>query len=445
MFSLRSAVVGAIAIVASSAIANAQQTGTITGTVTDSVGRTPVPGAQITIVGTSRGAVTNEQGQYTIRAVPLGNATVNAQRLGFSPQQRRVQVTAGEVTVNFTMGAVATTLSEVVSVGYGTSSRHEVSSAIASIDSSGFANTPVASIDNALQGKVAGVQVMQNSGEPGSGISVRVRGPASLNAGNQPLYVVDGVPIISESYDQTSPSQQSMTAVTGLNPDEIASIDVLKDAAATAIYGSRGSNGVILITTKRGTIGGNTFGFTGYRGMQQVEKQVDMLNAQQYVELMYEGRTNDGLAPRFTPGVTDTIDTNWQDYVFRTAPVTNAQFSVSGGNDRVRYYTSAGAFDQRGIVIGSGYQRQSGRVNVDVNATDKFLIRANVGLTREDDDRVQGDGSLDGVVTNALALQPFSPVYGQTFGFGGVNEGLIYSNPVALATFNSNNFKTLRS
>jgi TonB-linked SusC/RagA family outer membrane protein len=445
MFSLRSAVVGAIAIIASSAFANAQQTGTVTGTVTDSAGRTPVPGAQITIVGTSRGAITNEQGQYTLRAVPTGNATVSAQRLGFSPQQRRVQVSAGgETTVNFTLGAIATTLSEVVSVGYGTSSRHEVSSAIASIDSSAFANTPVASIDNALQGKVAGVQVMQNSGEPGSGISVRVRGPASLNAGNQPLYVVDGVPIIQESYDQTSPSQQSMTAVTGLNPDEIATIDVLKDAAATAIYGSRGSNGVILVTTKRGTLGSNQFSFSGYRGTQQVEKKVDMLNAQQYVELMNEGAVNDGRAPRFGPG-TDSIDTDWQDYVFRAAPVTNGQVALSGGVERIRYYASLGAFDQRGIVIGSGYARQSGRVNVDINATDKFLVRANVGLTREDDDRVQGDGSLDGVVTNALALQPFSPVYGQTFGFGGVKEGLIYSNPVALATFNSNNFKTLRS
>src|SRR6185312_9765817 len=124
--------------------------------------------------------------------------------------------------------------------GYGTSSRHEVSSAIASVDSTAIAQQPVAGVDNALQGRIAGVQVMQNSGEPGAGVSVRVRGPASLNAGNQPLYIVDGVPILSSSFNQTSPSGQSMTAITGLNPDEIASIDVLKEAAAAAIYGSRG-------------------------------------------------------------------------------------------------------------------------------------------------------------------------------------------------------------
>jgi TonB-linked SusC/RagA family outer membrane protein len=442
----RRVVVGIIAMLTSTALAHAQQTGTLRGTVTDSAAHSAIAGVQVTIAGSQLRAVTNTSGQYVIRAVPAGAATVSANRLGYAPVQRTVRVIGGDtLTLNLAINAVSVTLAQVVSVGYGTASRHDVSSAIVSIDSTAFANTPVASIDNALQGKVAGVQVMQNSGEPGGGVSVRVRGPASLNAGNQPLYVVDGVPIIQESFDRQSPSGQNMNAITGLNPDEIASIDVLKDAAATAIYGSRGSNGVILLTTKRGALGGTKFTFSTYTGNQQVEKKLDMLNAQQYVMLENEASANDGKALRYTPGVTDSINTNWQDLVFRSAPVTNAQFAVSGGSERIRFYTSIGMFDQKGIVLGSQYRRQSGRLNLDLNATSKLLIKTSIGLTREDDDRSQGDGSLDGIVTNSLALQPFSPAYGSVFGYAGTPEGLIYSNPLALSAFNTTNYGTLRA
>lgn len=458
MTSMRSSVgswfAGVAAMLTFGSVAAAQQTGTVRGTVTDSVGHSPIAGVQVTIAGTQLGAVTSATGQYVIRAVPVGTPTISAQRLGFAAARRTATVRANDTTtVDFAMGAVATVLSEVVSVGYGTSSRHEVSSAIASIDNSQFANTPVASIDNAIAGKVSGVQVMQNSGEPGSALSVRVRGPASLNAGNQPLYVVDGVPIVQESYDQQSPSQQNMTAVSGLNPNEIETIDVLKDAAATAIYGSRGSNGVVLITTKRGALGNTRFNISAYTGIQHVAKQVDMLNAQQYVMLINEGVKNDiatgavsaTTALPYTPGVDDTINTNWQDAVFRGAPVTDLSLGVSGGSERIRYFASGGAFDQTGIVIGSRYRRQTGRVNLDMNASSKFSLRTSLGLTREDDNRVQGDGSLDGIVTNALALQPMRPIYGQSFGYAGTAEKLAYSNPVALAALNTSNYKTFRA
>jgi TonB-linked SusC/RagA family outer membrane protein len=437
---------GALALAAPAA---AQQTGTIHGTISDSISRTGIVSAQVTIPGTTHGATTNPAGEFTLRDVAAGSVVLNVQRLGFAPEQRRVAVRAGDTTVvDVLLRPVAATLSEVVSVGYGTSSRHDVTSAIASVDSTAIRNVPVAGIDNAIQGKIAGVQVMQNSGEPGSGISVRVRGPASLNAGNQPLYVVDGVPIISGSYDQIALSGQDMTAVTGLNPDEIATIDVLKDAAAAAIYGSRGSNGVILITTKRGATGATKFSLNTYVGSQTVEKKIGLLNAQQYVQLMNESAKNDGYTPDeydFTPGVDDANTYDWQSAVFRHAPVSDAQLSASGGSDRLKYYVSGGNFSQTGIVIGSKYQRQSGRVNMDIAATDKLLISTSIGLTREDDDRIPGDLSLDGVVTNAIGLQPMRPIYGDSYGFGGRDEGLRYSNPVAIATFNFDNFKTLRS
>src|SRR4051812_21101539 len=424
------------------------QQGVIRGTVTDSATGRGVPAVQVTVAGTTRGTVSDDQGRYSLGGVPAGSAVVNVQRIGYAAAQRRVTVAAGETaTLDFVLRAVPTTLSEVVTVGYGTASRANVTSAIASVDSAAISNIPVAGIDNALQGKLAGVQVMQNSGEPGSGLSIRVRGPASINAGNQPLYVVDGVPIIQGSYGQISLSGQDMTAVTGLNPDEIASIDVLKDAAAGAIYGSRASNGVIIITTKRGGVGRTRFSVNTYAGAQRVEHTIGLLNAQQYVALMNESAKNDGYAPAdydFTPGVDDAASYDWQGGVFRRPAGSDASLALSGGTDRLKFYMSAGNFDQRGIVIGSGYKRQSGRLNLDLGATDRFLLTSSIGLTRENSDRIPGDQSLDGVVTNAIGMQPMRPIYGSSFGFGGKAEGLRYSNPVAIAAFNFDRFKTTR-
>ena len=438
-----------VALVAPASVARAQATGTIRGTVTDSTNRRGVPGVQLTIAGTTRGTVTNDNGAYTLTAVPAGAVTIRAQRLGYASQSRSVTVVAGDVvTADFALHPVATVLSAVVSVGYGTASRQDVSSAIASVDSSTFANTPVASVDNALQGRIPGVQVMQNSGEPGSGISMRVRGPASLNAGNQPLYVVDGVPMIQGSLSQIALSGQDVTAISGLNPDEIASIDVLKDAAAAAIYGSRGSNGVVIITTKRGAAGKTRFSLSSYLGTQKVEKTIGLVNAQQYVELYNESAKNDGYDPAdypFVPGVDDANTYDWQGAVFRTAPVSDVNLSMSGGNERLKFYLSGSNFDQHGIVIGSGYARQAGRLNLDLNATDKLFVSSSIALTREDNDRIPGDQSLDGVVTNAIGMQPFVPIYGSNYGYGGRADGARYSNPVAIADFNFDTYKTLRA
>lgn len=442
----------AVALVLTSGLAGtavAQQPGIVRGTVSDSSTGRAVAGVQVNVVGSTRGALTNEAGVYVVSGVPAGPVTLSARRIGFAAAERGVTVLANEtVTVDFTLRPAATILSAVVSVGYGSSARAQVSSAIASVDSTAFANVPVASIDNALQGKIPGVQVIQNSGEPGSGVSVRVRGPASVNAGNQPLYVVDGVPIIQGSYSQTGQSGQDQNAISTLNPDEIASIDVLKDAAAAAIYGSRGSNGVILITTKRGTAGRTRVSFSAYAGSQQVERTIGLLDAQQYVALMNESALNDGYAPDdydFEPGVDDVASYNWQGAVFRRAPVSDAQLSVSGGTDRLRFYLSGSNFNQSGIVIGSGYERQSGRLNLDFTATDRLLLSTSISLTREDQARVPGDQSLFGVVTNAIGMQPMRPIYGTNNGFGGADEGLRYANPVAIAEFNQNSYNTLRA
>ena len=425
----------------------AQGAGTVRGTVTDSATGRPVAGVQLTVAGAPARAVTTEAGTYQLTGVPAGRVTVRAQRLGYAAAARTLDVTAGgTATADLRLRPVAAVLSTVVATGYGSSRRATVSNAIVSIDSSAFEALPVVSLDNALQGRVAGVQVIQNSGEPGGGVSVRIRGPASLNAGSQPLYVIDGVPMLQGTFEQiTGTSGQRMTPISGINPDDIASIDVLKDAAAAAIYGSRGSNGVVVITTKRGA-GGNRFRFniSAYGGSQQVEKTVDLLNASEYVAVMNEARTNQGLAPRFAPG-TDSINTDWQAEVFRPAPMSEVNLSVSGGTDRLRMFLSGSDMRQTGIVIGSDYQRQALRLNTDAQATSKLTITSNIGLTRESNDRVPGDQNIDGIVTNALALQPFSPVRGGSFGYAGIANGLIYSNPVAMATFSSLNVSTLRA
>ncbi|HEU6451580.1 MAG TPA: carboxypeptidase regulatory-like domain-containing protein, partial [Gemmatimonadaceae bacterium] len=351
----------AIGLVALPRTVAAQGSGTVRGAVTDSSSGQPIAGAQVTVTGTTLGTITGEDGRYVLRNVPARAVTLRAQRIGFAPSEHDVTLAASDTaTLNFALTPIAAQLSEIVVVGYGTSTRSGVSSAIASVGSEQLANAPSASIESALQGKAPGVQVIENAGNPGNGLSIRVRGPASINAGNQPLYVVDGVPIIQDSYGQLGMGGQDVTAISGLNPDEIASIDILKDAAASAIYGSRGSNGVVMITTKRGQEGKPKLSFNAYYGRQDNPKQYALVNAQQYVELYNESAKNDGYDPEdypFVPGEDDAASYNWQDAIFRDAPISDIQLGLSGGGERTKYYLSASRFDQEGIVIGSAYNR----------------------------------------------------------------------------------------
>jgi TonB-linked SusC/RagA family outer membrane protein len=404
-----------------------------------------IPGVSVTVPGSALGVVTDDAGRFIIRDVPVGNPTLRAQRIGYVAQDRTVSVNGGGTAiVTFVLRDVAVQLSEVVSIGYGTSSRQDVSNAVSSVTAADIQSTPVSGLEAAIQGKMAGVQVTQNAGNPGNGMSIRIRGPASVTAGNQPLYVLDGVPIMQEDFGQLGTGGQDVTSISTLNPDEIESIDVLKDAASAAIYGSRGSNGVVMITTKRGRAGASKINLSTYYGTQSAPKMLSLLDARQYVEIFNESAVNDAEDLPFVAGTDDAHSFDWQKAVFRTAPIGDTQLSMSGGTDRVKYYLSGGNLSQRGIVIGSDYQRQSGRVNVDFDASNRLLLRTSVGLTREDNHRIDGDGSLDGIVTNAIGMQPMRPIFGNFFGFAGADSGLKYSNPVALAAYNTNTYGTLR-
>ena len=429
--------------------AQAQAMGAIRGTVVDSASRRPVDGVQVVLAGTTLGALTSSGGTYVIRNVPVGTYSVRATRLGFGPAQRSVTVAALDTSVaDFTLRAAALNLSQVVVVGYGTANRREVTNAVTTVRSEDLVNVPVASVEAALQGKAAGLQVIQNAGNPGNGISVRVRGSSSLSAGNQPLYVIDGIPMLRDSYSQLGMGGQDVSAVSGISPDEIASIDVLKDASASAIYGSRGSNGVVLITTKRGQAGRPKITWNGYYGTQDLSKKVNMLNAKEYVAYFNEAAKNDGYADDelpFAPGVDDTINTDWQESVLQTAPVYDLSLGMTGGSDRISYFVSGSFFNQKGILVGSQYRRANVRANLDFSPSSKLSVRTSIGLGREGNFRNENDNTIDGVATNALANQPNVRVRNSDGTFTSTDDGLEYTNPVALGVLDNAESRTLRA
>ena len=432
--------------------AYAQGTASVSGTVLDSATSQPVPGVQVTAVGTPRNGVTDVAGRYSISGLLPGSVTLRARRIGYSEAERTVTLSAAEgVTVNFILAPVARVLSEVVSTGYGTTIRRDLSSSVASVQGEEVTGSPLAGVDAALQGKAPGVQVIQNAGNPGVGITVRVRGASSLSANNQPLWVVDGVPMIRENYSQLGVGGQDITAVTGLSPDEIESIDILKDAAAASIYGSRAANGVVMITTKRGRLGRPRFTFNAYTGVQEITKKLDLVTGPQFVELINEARVNDTLTARFGPGTYDgTTSTDWQEAVLRTAPVTDAYLSVDGGSERVRYLVGGSFFKQEGIVLGSGYGRQTLRANLDFDPNSRMSFKSSVSLSREVHDRIENDNTIEGVMANAIAEAPIFPIRQPDGRFTDPTDRVAttafgYINPVAVGQQNFRESRAFRS
>lgn len=412
----------------------------IRGTVTDSATGATLQGAAVSVVGTSLRTETNSNGQYALSEVAPGQVVVRAQLIGYFPAERTVTVGQdAELTVDFALAPGVAQLEEIVAVGYGTQARGELSTSVSSVSADDLAGQPISSVDGALQGKAAGVQVTQNAGNPGNAVSVRVRGAASISASNDPLYVIDGVPMIAGDVSQLGLGGQGIAAISGLSLDDVESVDVLKDAAATAIYGSRGSNGVVLITTKGGTPGRTTVTFNSYAGTQSASKRLELLDATEYLELFNESAVNDGYGENFYGeiGVADSVNADWQEGILRAAPVSNAELAVSGGDDRLRYRLSGTWFDQEGVVLGSGYRRLGGRVNLDFNPTGTLSLSTKLAVSGDRNDRVEGDGSELGIVTNALAESPLVPITLPSGEFSGPSDGLEYPNPVALATLDN--------
>jgi TonB-linked SusC/RagA family outer membrane protein len=408
------------------------QTGTITGHVTDAPSGRPIVGVRVAVVGMDRGAITGDDGGFVLADVPQGAHRVRANRIGFTPQEQTVVVISGQsVTADFALSTVAVSLSDVVVVGYGTQRRADLTGAVASVSPDQLQKTAVVSLQQALQGSVPGVAVTQGDAAPGGAISVQVRGITSPVGDNQPLYVIDGVPVETGGISKftVGPSEPSFTTMTTTNPlstlapSDIESIDVLKDASATAIYGSRGANGVVIITTKRGQRGQpGLITFTSSTGMSRVVRELDVLNARDYATYVNQAFINAGrAAERPYGGQTGSITpdsvaalygagVNWQRDIFRTAATRDLQLAFSGGDGDGSYAVSGNYLDQDGAIRGSGFGRGGVRANLDRKLNSIIRFSSNLAVTRSKGRLVRSSGTegttVGGIVRSAVRYSP---------------------------------------
>ncbi|MBB4634003.1 SusC/RagA family TonB-linked outer membrane protein [Longimicrobium terrae] len=404
----------------------AQDTGRITGVVTDAQSNAPVPAVSVSLDGTTRGVVTGPDGRYTLTGVSAGTHSVRATRVGYATAERTVTVPAGgTATLDLQIGSSVLQLDEIVAVGYGTARRQDLTGSVASVNVEAVRDIPVVSVDQLLQGTAPGVQVSTASSAPGGGISIRVRGGTSISEGvsNEPLYVIDGFPIevdyaadAAGSGGRASGITVAPNPLTSLNPRDIESIQVLKDASATAIYGSRAANGVVLITTRQGVAGAPRFNFEAFTGIQNVAHRYDLLNGPEYAQFANEWAASQEIEPLFADP-TNVASTDWQDRIFRQAPMQSYQLSVTGGtsgNNATRYAVSAGYFNQDGVVLGSAFDRMSLRLNLDQQVGSRLRIGSNLTGSRVATQFAPTDGAVGGsdqsAVAAALQYLPTLPV-----------------------------------
>ena len=382
---------------------------TIVGTVTDREDGGTLPGVNVLVKNTTVGTVTDIDGNYTLSA-PDDAETLVFSSVGYLTQE----VTVGnQTTVDVAMEGDVKSLEEVVVVGYGTQKKSDLTGSVSSIPSEELTAYPAAGAVQALQGRAAGVQIQSNNGEPGAGQKVRIRGGTSINASSDPLYVIDGF-------------------VGGVlpPPEDIASIEVLKDASATAIYGSRGANGVVMVTTKRGDEGAPKISLSASYSAQEEINRLDLLGREDYIDYVTE------VNPDYVPG---EANTNWQDVIFQPGNIQNYQLSVAGGSESVKYYVSGTYYDQEGIIINSDFNRLSLTSNIDIKASDRFRIGLSLLGRRRSRDGVrtqEGSGGANntGVVASAFKFGPDIGIYNDDGTFTLARLGDPHDNPFAVAT-----------
>lgn len=399
---------------------------TIKGTVTDTNHET-LTGVTVMELGTSNGTTTNLNGSYEIQV--SNNATLVYSFMGF--KSKSVQIRGLQV-VNVVLEEDVLGLKELVVVGYGTMKRTDLTGAIVSVNSEAINRTVSTSLDQALQGRAAGVQIQQNTGIPGGSTSIRIRGINSLNASNEPIFVIDGVIIDGSTGSGTD------NALSSINPSDILSMDVLKDASATAIYGSRASNGVIMITTKRGKSGEAKISYNGYTGWQEMNKKLDLLNLQEYA-ILKNARTQAGIVMGDDNFVRPDLlgeGTDWQDELFSKALMTSHNLSITGGSDKSTYAIGAGYLNQDGIAIGSGFKRYNLRSNIDTQIKKWLKGGINFALSNSNQIITVADESL---IKTALKQTPNVAVRNAEGTYDGPDtDEYVQNNPVGLAMINEN-------
>ncbi len=354
------------------------------GTVVDDITNQPIIGASINIKGTTHGVQTDAEGKFYFQTGQKFPYTLIVSYIGY----KKLEIVVEKNPVIIHLKEERQELDELVVLGYGTQKRKDITGSVASVPKANLSQV-TSSADNLLRGAVSGVVVTQSSGRPGASSSVRIRGGNSITAGNEPLYVVDSILIYNDNSNSSAGvanAGASLNVLSTINPADIESMEVLKDASATAIYGSRGANGVIIITTKKGTKGQDNISYQGYFGFQNITKKLKLMNASEWASLRNDVQASIGQAPSFSAAQIEAFKTSgnydWQSAAFRTAaPVQNHQLSFSGGDERSRYAVSAGYFDQEGIVLGSDFKRISLRANYERNYSQNFKFGVNSNYT----------------------------------------------------------------
>ncbi|MCF8229449.1 MAG: TonB-dependent receptor [Bacteroidales bacterium] len=406
----------------------------VRGTVTDQSDGSTLPGVSIRIKGTDQGTVTDQDGKFSI-SVPGDSEILVFSFIGMKTLEKQIPASG---VLDVAMESQQVGLDEVVVIGYGTVKKRDLTGSVSSVSSDELQEIPSNSFDQEIQGRISGVNVTQLSAQPGGATSIKIRGGNSIMAGTEPLYVVDGV-IMEGDKNFSFIGSPSENGLSSINPNDIESIDVLKDASATAIYGARGANGVVIITTKRGKAGEDKISFEAYTGIQSKAKSIDVMNAEQFARLYDEAGLNAN--PNYTPKYPnpDSLGkgTDWQSEIYRDAPISSYQLSFSGGNEKGNYLLGAGYFSQDGIIHGSDFKRYSFRANLDRNLSKRIKIGSSIMYTHTQANTVPTStpgGFFPGVVNTALIFSPILPVYDEDgeYTLTDPNADAWLDNPVAV-------------
>lgn len=451
----------------------AQNHRAVSGTVRNSIDD-PLVGVFVNVTGTNIGTSTNNDGKYSI-SIPEGNNSVTFTYIGY--ESRTEEIHARSI-IDVILMESTSQLDELVVIGYGSMRKRDVTTSISSIRASEIEDMSVSSIEQALVGRMAGVQITQPNGTPGAGFDIKVRGVGTITAGNNPLYVIDGVPLSDDTGNATG---ISVSPLASINAQDIESIEILKDASAASIYGSRGSNGVVIVTTKKGMKGKPVIKYSGQTGVQAISRKVDVLNAYEYAGLVFEAHNADyyeklataGKASLYNPMATNEerwnnlntgsvnlnqswmippeilpyvngekglTDTDWQDQVLRNGFIHQHNLSVSGGSKNINFFISGNYRNEEGVVINSALEKMGFRTKVDINYN-RWKVGGNIKLTRNLYDLVNSEGRYtdEGILSLALGAAPIFPVYNDDGAFNYGHHTISYgqsklNNPVAVAT-----------
>lgn len=401
----------------------------VTGKITDASG-TVLSGAVIKASGNKATTISGRDGTFAIKI----SSSVKSLRVTYVGAEEQVVVLTGQ-PLNIVMKTSISNLSEVVVVGYGTKLKKDVTGSVSSVSAKEISNTPATSFESSIQGRAAGVSVSQQSGKLGQGINIKIRGASSVTAGNEPLYVVDGIPITT---DDLSSNGAQTNPLADINMNDIENIQILKDASSTAIYGASASNGVVLITTKKGKAGTSKVDFNYFTGLQDPTRKREFLNSKQYVDYFTQaaaGAANQDFLAGYYPTLSDAqsvytdyvnktftrlsggnndwqtgkVNTNWQDQAFQKAPISQYDMNLSGGSEKTRFFISGQYLDQKGIIVNNSFKRYSTRFNIDHQMKDWLNIGMNVSFAKTNNFRVANDNAFS-TPLQIIALSPITPV-----------------------------------